>query len=328
MAMGLDRTVDAEFLKLLAARTLTESGDEHGAWEKLRELKLSYLPPMIADKVVDGWKIHLGPNPLSGPTQGPDVRPVIDEALGYYGAVNKLAQGGAVFPEMTEELAVNAINQHWMKSYLFYLAIALLILVFGGTIATDIKFQGLQDNMEKTSGRVDKLSADLVTNQGKVDQIGSAVTLLGLRAQADETALDKALRETAANAATDLQAKAKAYEEGTVQPALDQSLTDNKTKLQKYEETQEALLVNQESLAAAALRNKSDSLNTDISSYIAKIGQDAKDVTKQRNTIDGLVTEADHMVVELGNLMQISKPKTPTTKGKRRGTPVSVTEQK
>lgn len=129
--MSFDATIDSEVAKLLSVRALLQQKKQLEADAEINKLDLTMLTSDLASQVGAG---------ASGP--------LVDGLLGYYVAVYKLTHGGMVFPEMTEKVAVDAINQHWLKSTLALIMMAFVALIFGGSVFGFIQYSGIKSNLD------------------------------------------------------------------------------------------------------------------------------------------------------------------------------------
>lgn len=210
--MSID-DADSELLKLLAARAFAKSGRMKEAWEELDKLNLSYFPARMALRLERGLNAHRkrGSSPVSGFAA---TGKAIDEAIEYFTSVHKVALGAA-FPEMSEQIAVNAINRHWANSVLFYIIVGLGVVLAGGSIYGEIKIQGIGSELADAQTKADaaltrangvKAHADKNAQDvdAALDDIADRLNKQNARLQDAEGKIDTQIRTAADNLGNDL----------------------------------------------------------------------------------------------------------------------------
>lgn len=286
--MALNSTVDSEFAKLLSARALANSGRQKEAWDELDTLNLSYFPSHMALKLERGLREHRkrgsAPVPRFAAT-----RKIIDEAVEYFTAVNKVALSAA-FPEMSQQVAVNAINTHWLSSNLFYLVIALIVLVIGGSIYGETKIDGIGSELATAKANADAAQtlANAIQTRVKTQGQDADTKLSGLRSGIEQQS--KRLQDT----------------EGKIDTQISTAAAELGTNLQKSLQNRQGELVGQlnttgitangsvTDAAGAAVKKIQDAADQYVGKPLAKAISDRIDRVSKQNlqTMNGSLLTA------------------------------------
>ncbi len=175
-----DVTIDTEMSKLLKARACLEKYELGKSKTELEQLESAMLTPELAKNYLS----------IKKGRDHEEIKKFIDDALSYYISIYKLTQSGVIFPEMSEDLAVRAINAHWRKSIPFFVISAAILLILGGTTTFGIQITGLESRLHGANQVVDTLNKEADKKKREMSALLEKVTQEATSKQAgiDKTA--------------------------------------------------------------------------------------------------------------------------------------------
>ena len=273
----LSKAINDEIVKLIAARAQLSAGNHAQAQIEIDKLNLTALPTGIAHALAAGTSrgALLGrPSPPS--TANPQK--AVDEALDYYASVHKLISGCGPSGEITEDVALGAINKYWKKSYPVQIAVVLIALACGGSVVGLVQVEGVEAKIHEAQSDTSALTEKVAQNRGDIDKKVAAITGDLKVAEANV----KNLADTTADkVSNDLSAEVKDHKT-QVETKIDGYYTSAADELDKHVGTQTGAIDKAGSVGVTAVQARVNITRSKLAAAIAdQAGQKASSLLKK-----------------------------------------------